>query len=150
MWPYAWREPKKQWTKDTPCMVTRDHKEDLNLEEALLPIRPRSKIHRNNTEYKNAEKSYNVKNLSRLLRIYHVEETNHGFELRTGVAKTKANMMKWGYQKEPDILCECGEDKSDDHLLQCTLAPPRCKAYESTVANEKSIAIATRWLKQNI
>jgi len=30
--------------------------------------------------------------------------------LRTGVAKTKANIMKWGYQKELDILCECGED----------------------------------------
>jgi len=44
--------------------------------------------------------------------------------LRTGVAKTKANMMKWRYQKKPDILCECGEDQSDDHLLQCTLASP--------------------------
>jgi hypothetical protein len=59
-------------------MVTRDHKGDLNLEEALLPIRPWSKIHRNNTEYENGEKSYNVKNLFCLLRIYHVEEINHG------------------------------------------------------------------------
>jgi len=59
-------------------MVTWDHKGDLNLEEALLPIRPLSKIHRNNTEYENGEKSYNVKNLSRLLRIYRVDETNHG------------------------------------------------------------------------
>ncbi|CAI6363865.1 unnamed protein product [Macrosiphum euphorbiae] len=42
--------------------------------------------------------------------------------LRTGVAKTKVNMMKWEYQREPHILWECGEDQSDDHL--CTLAPP--------------------------
>jgi len=96
--------------------------------KSLLPIRPLSKIHRNNTEYENGEKSYNVKNLSRLLRIYHVEEKKPWIiwktlnKLRIGVAKTKANMMKWGYQKEPDTLCECGEDQSDDHLLQCTLA----------------------------
>ncbi|KAL4098793.1 hypothetical protein QTP88_023329 [Uroleucon formosanum] len=70
--------------------------------------------------------------------------------LRTGVAKTKANMRKWGYQKESDILCECGEDQSDDHLLQCTLAPPGCTTDDLALANEKAISIATHWLKQNI
>jgi hypothetical protein len=27
-------------------------------------------------------------------------------------------MMKWGYQKELDIIYEYCEDQSDDHLLQ--------------------------------
>jgi hypothetical protein len=70
--------------------------------------------------------------------------------LRTGVAKTKVNMRKWGYQKESDILCECGEDQSDDHLLQCTLAPPGCTTDDLALANEKAISTATHWLKQNI
>jgi len=70
--------------------------------------------------------------------------------LRTGVAKTKVNMRKWGYQKESDILCECGEDQSDDHLIQCTLAPPGCTTDDLALANEKAISIATHWLKQNI
>jgi len=70
--------------------------------------------------------------------------------LRTGVAKIKANMMKWGYQKELDILCECGEDQSDDHLLQCTLVPPGCTTDDLALANEKAILITIHWLKQNI
>ncbi|VVC36419.1 Hypothetical protein CINCED_3A018023 [Cinara cedri] len=70
--------------------------------------------------------------------------------LRTGVAKTKSNMMKWGYQKELDILCECGEDQSNDHLLQCTLAPPGCTTDDLALANEKAISITIHWLKQNI
>jgi len=53
--------------------------------------------------------------------------------------------MKWGYQKEPDILCECGQ--SDDHLL---LTPPKCTTDDLALANEKAISMATYWLKQNI
>jgi len=60
-----------------PMYITREPKGDLNTEEALLPVQPRSKIHQNNTEYENGERSYNVKSLARLLSIYHVEETNH-------------------------------------------------------------------------
>lgn len=56
--------------------------------------------------------------------------------LRTGVAKTKASMVKWGYQKELDILCECGEDQLDEHLLQCTLAPSGCTTDDLALANE--------------
>jgi len=59
-------------------------------------------------------------------------------------------MMKWRYQNEPDILCECSEDQSDDYLLQCMLAPPGCTTNDLTLANEKTISIATHWLKQNI
>jgi len=59
-------------------------------------------------------------------------------------------MKKWGYQKESDILCEYGEDQSDDHLLQCTLAPPGCTTDDLVLANEKAISIATHRLKQNI
>ncbi|CAI6369208.1 unnamed protein product [Macrosiphum euphorbiae] len=54
------------------------------------------------------------------------------------------------YQKEPDILCECGEDQSDDHLLQYTLTPPRCTTDDLALVNEKAIAMAIHWLKQNI
>jgi len=71
-------ERTKQTMDQRHPMVTKDPKEDLNSEEVLLPVQPPSKIHRNNTEYENGEKSYNVKNLSRLLSIYHVEETNYG------------------------------------------------------------------------
>jgi len=50
----------------------------------------------------------------------------------------------------PDILHKCGEDQSDDHLLQCALAPPGCTTNNLALANEKAISIATHWLKQNI
>lgn len=46
--------------------------------------------------------------------------------------------MKWGYQKEPDILCEYGEDQSDDHLLQCTLGPTRMHDRRLSFSQRKS------------
>jgi hypothetical protein len=72
---------------------------------------------------------------------------NYENRLRTGVTKTKANMMKWRYQKELDILYECSEDQSDYHLLQCILAPPRCSTNDLALANEKAIVMAkTKYL----
>jgi len=47
------------------------------------------------------------------------------------------------------ILCECSEIQSDDHLLQCTLASPKCKT-DLALVNEKAITVATYWLKSNI
>lgn len=60
------------------------------------------------------------------------------------------NMMKWGYQKETYIICECVKDQSDNHLLMYALAPPECITDNLALANEKTISIATYWLKQNI
>jgi len=35
--------------------------------------------------------------------------------LKAGVAKTRVNMVKWGYQEGLDT-CECGESQSDEFL----------------------------------
>lgn len=59
-------------------------------------------------------------------------------------------MMKWGNQEGLDILCECGEDQLDNHLLQCALASIECTTDELALANKKAISFATYWLKKNI
>jgi len=58
--------------------------------------------------------------------------------LRAGVAKTRVNIVKWGYQEGPDT-CECGERQSDEHLIKCALAPPGCTSDNLAVANENAI-----------
>ena len=41
--------------------------------------------------------------------------------LRSGVGRTKANLIKWGY-RTGDPSCNCGtETRTMEHLLQCPL-----------------------------
>lgn len=70
--------------------------------------------------------------------------------LRAGVVKTKANKVIWGYQ-EGIGMCECDEVQSNEHLLQCVLAPTGYTIDDLAIANKRRlISIAIFWLKQNI
>ncbi|VVC43071.1 Hypothetical protein CINCED_3A006568 [Cinara cedri] len=47
--------------------------------------------------------------------------------LKAGVARTKANMVKWKFNGEDDTLGDCGERQTpDEHLLSCTMSPAQC------------------------
>jgi hypothetical protein len=41
--------------------------------------------------------------------------------IRTGTARTRVNLAKWGIDHNP--RCDCGEIQDDKHLLKCTNAP---------------------------
>ncbi|CAI6360793.1 unnamed protein product [Macrosiphum euphorbiae] len=72
--------------------------------------------------------------------------------LRTRIAKTKANMMKWGHgntRKNQTYYANVAK-YNEMTTYECTLAPPRCTTDDLDLANEKAIAMATHWLKQNI
>lgn len=43
--------------------------------------------------------------------------------LKAGVARTKTNMVKWGFNGEDDT-CDCGEQQTNEHLLSCTMSRP--------------------------
>jgi len=57
--------------------------------------------------------------------------------------------VKQGYQEGPDT-CERGETQSDEHLLQCALAPPGCTIDDLVLVNENAVSVATHWFKKNI
>ena len=60
---------------------------------------------------------------------------------RSKVAKTKDNLVKWGFTA--DASCECGADvQTLDHILRHCQAGPRCSDEDLREANDT----ARRWL----
>ena len=62
--------------------------------------------------------------------------------LRSGVGRCKVNMAKWGYTDQHDILCECGEVETMEHILVCG---DMCTAEDLQAVNETAMAKIQRW-----
>lgn len=66
--------------------------------------------------------------------------------LRTGVARCKTNLLKWGMLPESDdVLCSCGQIQDMNHLLICPRLEERCTHEDLFLCNEKAIAAASFW-----
>ncbi|VVC38064.1 Hypothetical protein CINCED_3A009090 [Cinara cedri] len=70
--------------------------------------------------------------------------------LRTGVARTRSNMVKWDFNNKEDDKCECGERQTDEHLLNCTMNPTQCTKNDLAQVNKNAIDTATHWLQYKI
>ena len=56
--------------------------------------------------------------------------------LRSGVGRTKAKLIKWGFHTG-DPLCNCGrETKAMEHLLQCLLLKTPCSPGDLCMFND--------------
>uniref|UniRef100_A0A2S2Q8Z5 RNA-directed DNA polymerase from mobile element jockey n=1 Tax=Sipha flava TaxID=143950 RepID=A0A2S2Q8Z5_9HEMI len=69
--------------------------------------------------------------------------------LKAGVARTKANMIKWKFNGEDDS-CDCGERQTDEHLLLCTMIPTQCTREDLILTNTNAIEVAAYWSQHNI
>lgn len=65
--------------------------------------------------------------------------------LRSGVGRSKINLAKWGYIKEDSIQCDCGEDQTVKHMLQCRLCPTFCTEDELYEASQNAVEVAKFW-----
>ena len=56
--------------------------------------------------------------------------------LKSGVGRTKANLIKWGY-RTGDPSCNCGtETQTMEHLLQCPLLKTPCSRDDLSIFND--------------
>lgn len=69
--------------------------------------------------------------------------------LKSGVARTKANTIKWGFNGE-DETCDCGERQTDEHLLSCTMSPAQCTKEDLISTNTNALKVTTYWLQDNM
>ena len=60
--------------------------------------------------------------------------------LRAGVGRCKALMVKWGINTEGRPVCECREEETMSHLLQCPLLPSPCSPADLTTLSPNGIA----------
>lgn len=65
--------------------------------------------------------------------------------LRSGVGRTKDNLFKWGFLKESSTLCDCGEEQTTKHLINCPRCPASCSTQELVDASDNAVAVAQFW-----
>ena len=65
--------------------------------------------------------------------------------LRSGTGRCKALLQKWGYNRDNDIMCDCGEDQTMQHLMVCPLLPEPCSVDDLEVFNDKARYCALHW-----
>ena len=65
--------------------------------------------------------------------------------LRSGVGRTKANLIKWGYHMG-DPSCNCGtETQTMEHLLQCPLLKTPCSRDDLSIFNDTAQKCVKLW-----
>ena len=65
--------------------------------------------------------------------------------LRSGMGRSKANMLKWGYTDIP-ADCECGQgNQTMPHLLRCDRLQHPCTERDLAVANDVALTCARHW-----
>lgn len=69
--------------------------------------------------------------------------------LKVGVARTKANMNKWGFNREDDT-CDCGERQINGHLLSCIMSPAQCTKEDLILTNTNAQQVAAYWSQHNV
>ena len=65
--------------------------------------------------------------------------------LRSGTGRCKVLMQKWGYSRDGDTACACGEDQTMQHLLVCPLLPEPCTAEDLESFNPKARSCTLHW-----
>ena len=63
--------------------------------------------------------------------------------LRTGVGRTKDNLVKWKLASESK--CSCGEEQNIDHLYSCASCPVQCSPDDILISNDNGVAFAKFW-----
>ena len=66
--------------------------------------------------------------------------------LRSGTGRCKALLQKWGYNRDNDIMCDCGEDQTMQHLMVCPLLPQPCSADDLEVFNDNARSCIQHWI----
>ena len=65
--------------------------------------------------------------------------------LRSGVGRTRANLIKWGYHTG-NPLCNCGtETQTMEHLLQCPLLKTPCSLDDLSTFNDTAKKCVKLW-----
>ena len=65
--------------------------------------------------------------------------------LRSGVGRTRANLIKWGYHTG-DPSCNCGtETQTMEHLLQCPLLKTPCSRDDLSIFNDTAQKCVKLW-----
>ena len=65
--------------------------------------------------------------------------------LRSGVGRTRANLIKWGYHTG-DPSCNCGtETQTMEHLLQCPLLKTPCSCEDLSTFNDTAKKCVKLW-----
>ena len=65
--------------------------------------------------------------------------------LRTGTGRCKVLMQKWGYNRDGETTCDCGQDQTMQHLLVCPLLPEPCTANDLEIFNTKARSCTLHW-----
>ncbi|KAK9679211.1 hypothetical protein QE152_g40201 [Popillia japonica] len=65
--------------------------------------------------------------------------------LRTGVARWKTNLLKWGMSEDDDVMCSCSQLQDMSHLLVCPQLEEGCTHEDLILCNDKDIAAAVFW-----
>ena len=60
---------------------------------------------------------------------------------------SKALMQKWGYSRDVETSCDCGEDQTMQHLLVCPLKPEPCTASDLETFNSKARSCTLHWAR---
>ncbi|VVC28130.1 Hypothetical protein CINCED_3A003757 [Cinara cedri] len=69
--------------------------------------------------------------------------------LRVGVARTKKNLCKWGYNTET-VDYECGSEQTEQHILVCPLNSVSCTPEDLAKATDAAIQVANQWSRKEI
>lgn len=69
--------------------------------------------------------------------------------LRVGVARTKKNLRKWGYDTGT-VDCDCGSEQTEQHILVCPLNPVPCTPEDLANATDAAIQVANQWSKKGL
>jgi len=66
-----------------------------------------------------------------------------------GVARTKKNLCKWGYNTET-AYCECGSEQTEQHILVCPLNSVSYTPEDLAEATDAAIQAANQWSRKGI
>ncbi|VVC38350.1 Hypothetical protein CINCED_3A005015 [Cinara cedri] len=64
---------------------------------------------------------------------------------RTGIGRTKDNLIKWGLLDSADTLCLCGEEQTMLHIIKCTACSQTCTPEDIQKGTNQGINVARIW-----
>jgi len=68
--------------------------------------------------------------------------------MRTGVAPVKSNLAKWKLTNADEVLCDCGEVQTTDHLRTCIHCPSKCTLDDLWLADTEALDVARYWAEK--
>ena len=66
--------------------------------------------------------------------------------LRTGIARSRDTLSKWGYPVTSN-LCDCGVPQTKPHMYTCPLCHAQCTLEDLMAAKPNALDVARFWTR---